>query len=91
MSERGDHPAGETSLAQVAIQPISAGARLVDKEELFSFALEFADEFVDVALAGADRSERDDFAAWLRANVGDRDGLLVDIQTDEKCVRVLHG
>ncbi len=42
-------------------------------------------------LAGADGAEGDDLGSLVPGNVGDGDGFLVDIQTDEECVRMVHG
>ena len=56
--ERGcDDPAGELLACQIAIQPVAAGTGLVDEDQLREFGPEFADEFVDVALACADAAQ----------------------------------
>jgi len=88
---RGDHPAGELVLGQIAIEPVPAGTRLINEEELAGFALELADELVDVALTGADGAEGEDLGARGLGNVGNGDSFLVDIKTDEECVRIVYG
>jgi hypothetical protein len=55
------------------------------------FAVQPANELVDVALSGTDRADE---LRWLRGigfGVGDADGVLVDIETDEKRGNLGHG
>lgn len=55
------------------------------REELFQ-------EPVDVAWPGAEAAEGDDLGAALVGGIGDSDGILVNIETDEVfCGRLLHG
>jgi len=51
---RGDHPAGEPFLGEVAIEPVAAGAGLIDEHQGMALGLELADELVDVALTSTD-------------------------------------
>jgi hypothetical protein len=53
--------------------------------------LEPADDLIDVALAGADGADERDFGAPVLAGVGDGDGVLVNVETDEKGGWPVHG
>ena len=87
----GHHPAEEALLGQIAIEPIAAGAGFVHKHQLSAFGVEPADELVDVGLAGPDGTEVEDLGVLRIGNLGNRNGLLMDIQTDVQCARVFHG
>ena len=82
-NERGrDHPTVMPRLRQIAVQPIAARPGFVDKHEVFGLRVQLANQFVEVTLAGADRPQGDDLRAMVLGHVGDRDGLLMDIQAD---------
>ena len=49
-----NHPTLELLLHQIPIQPVAAGARFIDEDQLLGFGLELTDQLVNVALAGAD-------------------------------------
>ena len=88
----GDDPAGEFFPGQVAIQPVAAGTGLVDEDQSGGFGFQCADQFIDIALAGADGTEGDDVSAPRLRCIGDRDGFLVDVETDVECsARLFHG
>lgn len=78
---RRDDPAGESLLREEPVEPISAGAGLVDEDEVARLRAELANELIDVAVAGTDLAEEEDVAAVIGA-VGDGDRFLVDIETD---------
>jgi len=73
------------------MQDISAWAGLIGEHEALSLALKSADELVDVAVEGADRSDEVRRIGPVGHGVGDADGVLVDVQTDEKRSRLLRG
>src|SRR2546422_10074337 len=89
---RRDDRATEPPAGQVAIEPVPAGPRLVDKDERGALRLEPPDQFVDVALPGADRPQRLDVGAAILRRGGDGGGGLVDVETDEEqLARLTHG
>jgi len=87
----GDDPAGVAFLRQVPIEPVAAGARFIDEDELLAFGLELPDKLIDITLPGSDSAKGDDFCAIVLGDVGDRDRLFVDISSDIKRARLLHG
>jgi hypothetical protein len=54
-------------------------------------AVEPSKELIDVGFSRADLADVDDIGRAVGAGVGNRDGLLVDVQTDEKGGRLCHG
>jgi len=60
---RGHDDALEALPAKVAVQDVAAGAGLVGEQEPRGFAVEPAQELVDVGLAGADGAEEGGFLA----------------------------
>ena len=50
-----------------------------------------ADARVDITLPGPDRPQRDDFCAIFLGDLGDRDGLCMDIHPSVECARLRHG
>ncbi|MCI0627703.1 MAG: hypothetical protein L0387_39640 [Acidobacteria bacterium] len=56
-----------------------------------AFGVELADELINVGLAGPDGTEVAHLGVLRIADIGDRDGLLMDIQTDVECARVFYG
>ena len=88
---RSDDLAFQTLLRQVTIEDVAAGSGFVCKDQAAGFALQPANELVDVALSGTDRADE---LRWLRGigfGIGDADGNLVDIKTDEKRGNLGHG
>jgi hypothetical protein len=86
---RGDHPAGEPFLGEVAIEPVATRAGLVDEDQGVALGLELADELVDVALTSPDATQRDHFCIPLLGGIRHRDRLLMGIQTDVQCARLV--
>lgn len=87
----GDHDAALPLLVKVAVQPVAAGTGFVDEQQVRSLGVEPPDEVVDVVLACADGAQIDCIRRPCLGHVGDCDGVLVDVQSDEKCGRLLHG
>ena len=77
-------------LGQVTIEPVATGTSLVSKDKFLGFPPKLADQLVDVTLMGPDGTERDDLCLAVVGDIGDRDGLFVNIQTDEECVRMVQ-
>jgi hypothetical protein len=83
-----------TFFTQVSIEPIATGTGLVDKHELLRLGLKLAHELIDVSLSGPDGAEVSDFSTVIVGDIGNRDGVFVNIQTDEKRSgrgRLCHG
>jgi len=81
----------QSLLRQVAIKDVAAGSGFVCKGQAAGFALQPANELVDIALSGTDLADE---LRWFRGigfGVGDADGVLVDIETDEKRGNLGHG
>jgi hypothetical protein len=75
----------------LTVEPIPARAGFIDKDEVYTFGLELTDEFIDVTLTGPNISERDDLSVVCFGNIGNGNGLLVDIPSDVKRARLMHG
>ena len=89
---RGDNVAAQALPREVPIQPVATRPGLVDEHQPRTLGLEFPDQRVDVALPRADRPQRHDLRAPLLRRIGDRDRLLVDIETDvHGLARLVHG
>ena len=88
---RGDDPAAVAFFGQRALEPIAAGAGFIDKDKLLALGLQLPDELVDRTLPGPDRAQRDDVRAIVLSNIGDRDGLFMDIHADVARARLCHG
>jgi hypothetical protein len=54
-------------------------------------ALQLPDERVESTLPGPDRAQSDDFRAICLGDLGDRDGLFMDIHADGERARLSHG
>jgi len=86
-----DHPTVMPRLRQIPVPPIAARPGFVDQHEGFGLRVPLANQCVEVALAGADSPQGDDLRAVVLGDVGDRDGLLMDIQADIRPARLGHG
>jgi hypothetical protein len=89
--ERRDDLAVEPLAGQVAMEPVATGAGLVHEHELGRLAAESADQFVDVGLPRPDGADELGRVGAVGFGVGDGDGILVDVQTDERRSRLVHG
>ena len=78
-------------LGQIAVEPVPAGARLIDKDELFAFGRHLTDELIDVTLSCTDVAEGDDFSVMFLGDIGDGNRVFMDIHTDVKRARLAHG
>jgi hypothetical protein len=87
----GHDPTVVPLFAQITIKPVAAWAGFVDKDEVFGLRLELAGEVIDVDLSCADGPKGDDLGAMILSDIGDRDGVFVDIHTDVKRARLVHG
>jgi hypothetical protein len=76
---------------QIAVEPVSTGARLIDKDELFTFRLHLPDKLIDVTLARSNIAERDDLGVVFLSDVRNGNRLFMDIQSDVKRARLVHG
>jgi hypothetical protein len=84
-------PAVVAFLAQIAVEPVATRAGFIDEDQVCGLRWPLADEVINVTLAGADAAEVVDLSIVLFGDIGHRDGLFVDIQTDVECARVTHG
>ena len=89
---RGGHaPTLEVPLGQIPLQPVPTGTGFVDAGHALALALQLAHRGSDILLPGAERPQGDDFGATVLGDVRDRDGVFVDIQSDEKGASVCQG
>ncbi len=77
--------------AEVALELVPTGPSLVREDELGRLALELADQLVQIALARTDGTDEVGRVATAGMGVSDGNGLLVNIQPDQKRSRLLHG
>jgi hypothetical protein len=80
--------------AQVSVEPVATGAGFVDKDEMLGLGLQLTHELIDVGLPGADGAEVSDLGIVIVSDIGDRDGLFMDINANEKRIergRLCHG
>jgi hypothetical protein len=62
---RGDHPADEVLLGEIAVSPLPTGTCLIDREKMLGLGLERADQGIDVVLPCADGVQEDYLSAPL--------------------------
>jgi hypothetical protein len=58
---------------------------------MFAFGLHLPDELIDVTLAWTDVAEGDDFGVVFLGDVRHGNRLCMDIQSDVKRARLVHG
>ena len=85
---RGDDPAGAACLRQVPLEPVAAGTGFVDEDQLRALGLEPPDKLVDITLPGPDRAEGDNLGTMCLGNLGDGDGLCMDLHSDGERARL---
>jgi hypothetical protein len=73
------------------VEDVAAGTGFVGNEESGGLAREVAHELVDVGLTRADGAHEDGFFGADLGGVGDRDRILVDIESDEEGGILGHG
>jgi hypothetical protein len=76
---------------QIPREPVPTGSRFINEDQVLGVGLQRAHEWIHVDVPGADRAEIDDLSIVLVGDIGHRNGLFVDIQTDVECARVIHG
>jgi hypothetical protein len=78
--QRGRHdPADMTFFGQVAVEPVPAGARLRDKDEMLTFRLHLPDALIDVTLTRSDVAKKDGLGAVFLGDVRHGNRLFMDI------------
>jgi hypothetical protein len=87
----GDDPAGIAFSGEIAGEPVATRAGFVDKNEILAFGQKRAEQRIDVTLAGADRAEIDTLGVVFLADVGNRTGLCMDVQSNVERARLWHG
>ena len=88
---RSHHEARDLLAPQVAIQPVPARSRLVNEHEVFALRLQLPDELVEIAVPRTDGSVRHSLRSRLAVDIGNRDRILVNIETHKPCASVIHG
>jgi hypothetical protein len=58
---------------------------------MLTFGLQLTNEFINVPLAGPNVAEGDDLSVVFFGDLGDRNRVFMDLQTDVECARLLHG
>jgi hypothetical protein len=87
----GHDPADIPFFRQIAIEPIPAGAGFIDEDEVFALRVQLPNEHVDVTLAGADATERNHLGIVFFRDIGDSNRLFMNIHSDIKRARLMHG
>jgi hypothetical protein len=65
--------------------------RLLDEDARCTLRLQLPKQRIHLALPGSDRPEGEDRGAMVLGDRGDRDGRFVDISSDRKRARLVHG
>jgi hypothetical protein len=87
-----DDPAGVALFGEVAVEPVAAGAGLVDEHELAAAGGKAPEQLVYVALPGADGAEGHHIGIPVFGGISDSDRVLMNIETyEESCGRLGHG
>jgi hypothetical protein len=87
----GDDPADLALLGESAGAPIPTRTRFRDQDQMCAVGLQLPDAVVEVVLARANGAEVNDLGVVFVGNVGDRDGLLMNIHSDIERARLGHG
>jgi hypothetical protein len=87
----GDDPADRAFVQPGALEPGAAGARFIDEDALLPLRLQLPSQRITSALPGSESTEGDDLCAMVLGDIGDRERLCVDISSDLKRARRLHG
>jgi len=91
-AQGGRHaPADLAFLGQRAGEPVPAGARLIDKEEMFALGLPLADEWIAGTLSCTDGAAGDDFGVVCLGDVRHGQRLFLDLQAEGKRARLVPG
>ena len=88
---RRDDLAGEALPRQIAMQDVAAGTGFVGEHQVRCLPLEAPDQLVEVGLARPDRADEHGRVSAVALCMGNRDRILVDVQTDEQRSRLRHG
>jgi hypothetical protein len=86
-----DDPAGIALLRQGTREPVATGTSCGDEDELLALRPPRSDQLSDITLPGPDRAEGEDLGALCWGDLGDRHRLFVNIQSDIKRARLVHG
>jgi hypothetical protein len=90
--QRGrDAPADLAFVRAIAGEPIATRAGFIDQDKVRACGLPPTDELSDVTRSCPDVAEGDDLRAVVLHDRGDGHRVLMDIQTDVECARLLHG
>jgi hypothetical protein len=90
--QRGsDDPADVAFVGAIGVEPIATRAGFINKDEVWAFGLEPADEVINVTLSRPDGAEGDDLGVVFVGDIGDGDRLFMDIHSDVEHARLVHG
>jgi len=87
----GDDQARDPTPGEKAMEKIAARSGFVSYDEAIGLGLEPADEPVDVGGSGADAADKRDLGAAIVGDVGHRERILMNIETNEQCGELFHG
>jgi len=88
---RGDDQTVEPLAGEMPMQDVAARTGFVDEDETSGSRLQPTDQGIDVGGSGTDAADVGDLGASIVRRVRDRDGVFVDVETDEKSGGLLHG
>jgi hypothetical protein len=90
--QRGGHdPAAVSFVAQIPVEPVAAGASFVDKNQVFGLRVQLPAELIDVGMSGANGAAVNDLRVMIARDVGDRNRVFMDIQSDVERGRLWPG
>jgi hypothetical protein len=76
---------------QIAREPGRTGSCFIDEDQVCGFGLQLAHKLINGGLSGAHSAKEDDFSVVSFGHLGNRNGLLVNIQTAREWARLGHG
>jgi len=87
---RGDDLTREALAGQIPLQDVPARTRFVREHQVGCLGLQAPDQLVEVRLARPGRPDEHRRGRVPAVRVCDRDGILVNVETDEKRCRLCH-
>jgi hypothetical protein len=75
---------------EIAVEPIATRPSFIDKDEVGAFGLQPANKFIDIALPRTNVPKGDDLGVRFLGDVGNGNGLFMNISSDVECARLVH-
>ena len=88
---RRDDLTRQTLRGQIAVEAVPARARFIDERERPRLTLQASQQLIDVCLPCANGADKHGRLSAPAGGMRDRDGIFVDVKTDEQWSRLRHG